>query len=364
MHALQDLHDGDLLFSGVGGENMQAQGLSTIFPMEELSLLGFLEIVPHIPTLLKRIEQTANAIIALKPDIVVTIDAPAFNHRVAKRLKDKGCDDIPLVHYVAPSVWAYKPGRAEKIAKLYDHLLCLLPFEPPYFEVHGLKSTFIGHPITEHIPDKTTSDFLIEKGFTASHPTLAIMPGSRNSELKRMLPIFKKTVEKLQKDYDNLQTIILSTPRFHERLSEGTKDWSKTHIVLSDEKEKNTAIDFSTVALAKSGTGSVELSLAGLPVVIGYKVNPVSAMILRKLIQVEYVNLVNIIIGREVIPECLQQDCTANTLYNRLKPLLDDEYTRTIQLDQAQEALIKMGKGQTPKPSYKAAELVLSLTKS
>ncbi len=265
------------------------------------------------------------------------------------------------MHYVAPSVWAYKPHRAAKVAALYDHLLCLLPFEPPYFEVEGLKSTFIGHPITESPATDFTSDFLIEAGFVASLPTLAIMPGSRSGELKRLLPVFEETVKRITQKHPDLQTIVLSTPRFHERLEDATKNWSNKHIVLSEKSQKDAAIRFATAALAKSGTGSVELSLAHLPTVIAYKVNPLSAWMLRRMIQVDFVNLVNIILNREVIPECLQQECTPRFIEERLLPLLTSEESRKIQLDQAEEALIQLGKGQEIPPSKKAAQTILSL---
>lgn len=362
MLEIKNIEGNDVFFSGIGGEKMQEEGLSSIFPMSELSLLGFVELLPHIPHLLKRIEQTVDAIISLKPDIVVTIDAPAFNNRVIKKLKEKESNiEIPLIHYVAPTVWAYKPHRAEKISKLYDHLLCLLPFEPPYFEKENLPTTFIGHPITECNSLDYNDNFLIDKGFSKDCPTLSIMIGSRKGEIKRLFPIFTKTIKLLKKKYDNLQTIIISTDRFHNELEKLSKNWSTKNIVVSEKHEKYTAIKFSDVALAKSGTGSIEISLNNTPIVIAYKVNPISAMMLKRMIQVDFVNLINIILNREVIPECLQKECNPDFIANRLFDLFDNEENRKIQLEQVEKALIKLGKGQKIPPSQKATELVLSL---
>jgi len=364
MKEIKNSEGEDIFFSGVGGEKMEAEGLASIFPMSELSLLGFVELIPHIPHLLKRIEQTADAIISLKPDAVVTIDAPAFNNRVIKKLKEKQPDiEIPLIHYVAPTVWAYKAHRAEKISKLYDHLLCLLPFEPPYFEKENLPATFIGHPITEVSTLDYDDKFLIDSGFTKDNLTLSIMIGSRSGEIKRLFPVFSKTVKLLSKKYNNLQTIILSTDRFHKELEELSANWPTNNIVVSDKNEKYSAAKFSDVALAKSGTGSIELSLNGTPVVIAYKVNPISAMMLKRMLQVDFVNLINIILNREVIPECLQKECNPDFIANRLSNLLDSEENRKIQLDQVENALIELGKGQEIAPSKKAANIVLSLIK-
>ena len=354
----------DIFFSGVGGEKMESEGLASIFPMSELSLLGFVELIPHIPHLLKRIEQTADAIISLKPDAVVTIDAPAFNNRVIKKLKEKHPDiNIPLIHYVAPTVWAYKPHRAEKISKLYNHLLCLLPFEPPYFEKENLPATFIGHPITEDITLDYDDKFLLDKGFSKDNKTISIMIGSRSGEIKRLFPVFSKTIKILSKKYENLQTIILSTDRFHNELENLSKNWPTKNIVVSDKNEKYSAIKFSDVALAKSGTGSIEISLAKTPVVIAYKVNPISAFMLKRMIQVDFVNLINIILNREVIAECLQKECNPDFIANRLSDLLDNEESRNIQLEQVENALLELGKGQEILPSRKAADIVLSLIK-
>lgn len=345
-------------FFGVGGEKMEKEGLGSLFPIHELSLLGFIEIIPHIPHLLNRISQTVDDVLAVKPDVVITIDAPAFNFRVAKKLKGKG---IKLVHYVAPTVWAYKPERAKKIAGIYDHLLVLLPFEPPFFKKEGLSCDFVGHPVFE---EKTGGDgraFRRKNKILVKAPLLCVMPGSRKSEIKRLLPVFSDTMCILHRQLPDLQAVVLATTRFEEELINEFTGWAVPTVVVSDKEQKKNAMAASNVALVKSGSGSLEPASAGVPMVIAYKVNPLSAWLLRRMIRVEYVNLVNLVLEMEAIPEFLQENCVAGKLAEKLKILLENKEEAEKQNELVKKALKKMGKGGRVSPSDKAAKAVLKL---
>lgn len=349
-------------FSGVGGPQMEALGLQSLFPMGELSLLGFAEIIPHIPHLLKRIEQTADNIEKLNPDIIVTIDAPAFNTRVARKLKERG-NKIKRVHYVAPSVWAYKPKRAEKVAALYDHLLTLLPFEPPYFDKVGLPCTFVGHPIIEDEFSGGKGELFRQKhGIYKKAPTIYMMPGSRESELKRLLPIFVETLSILNEDLDGLHAIILAADGFEKKIDKEFAAINVAHTVITNRREnKIDALAASDIGLVKSGTGSLELALAGVPMVVTYKVNRLSAWVLRRMINVSYVNIINLLLDAPVIPELLQEDCKPEYLAAALASLLDNRDARRNQLINSQKALHMLSPGQMTTPSRKAAETILGL---
>jgi len=361
MQSLQQKQSNNIRFSGVGGPRMSEKGLTSIFPMEELSLIGFVEIIPHIPHLLKRIDLVVDTILEQKPDVVVTIDAPAFNKRVAKKLRKKGCT-IPLVHYVAPTVWAYKPKRAEKMAKLFDHLLVILPFEPPFFEKEGLATTYIGHPIVEEsVSDGDGHSFRDQHNIPPESPTICIMPGSRNGELKRLLPVISNTVDIVQDKFSDLHVIILATSRFEKRLQEETTSWSAPVTVTSNISDRANAIAACDIALAKSGTGTLELAIAKLPMVVMYKVNPISAWMLKRMIRVPYVNLINLVLNQPAIPELLQENCTAEKLSASLLKLLDSAEAQEEQKQAMHQAMTQMGYNQSPAPSDRAADAILNI---
>ncbi len=344
-------------FAGIGGPQMQAEGLKSLFPMEELSLLGFLEILPHIPKLLRRINQTANDIIGVKPDVVLTIDAPAFNRRVIRQLRKTEPHRHHVVHYVAPSVWAYKPKRAAKMAALFDHLLCLLPFEPPYFEQEGLEATCVGHPIVEDAKQGDAAYFRTQLGIASETKLLGILPGSRSSELKRHLPVLKATMPQLLDQYGEMEIVLFATPRFRASLTDEAASWPfKTHLI-SDDSMKYHAIAACDAALAKSGTGSLDFALAKVPFAIFYKVNPLSAALLRRMIQVEYVNLINIMLNQPVIPELLQEACIPDQLARTATELLRAPDQAAITA--SYRAMEQLGLNDSQTPSEKAAKVIL-----
>lgn len=350
MRALKARSGADIQFTGIGGPKMREEGLNSLFPYEELSLMGFAEILPHLPRLLRRIHQTVKAIERTKPDAVITIDSPGFNFQIAKRVKQRGLN-TKLIHYVAPTVWAYKPARAEKMAAWYDLVLLLLPFEPPYFDKVGLKNVFVGHPLVEDaVPSQPIP-----------HPHLLMLPGSRPSELARHLPIFGEVAEILKERGIHHDIVIPSLPHLAGLVTNVTQHWAlKTRVAVTQE-ERDAAFAGAAAALCKSGTVALELALHRVPMVVTYRVNIITAWLLRRMIKVPFVNLVNLLLNRLAIPELLQEDCEPKKLADALAPLMTDEAARTAQIAAMAEALTMLRFGEHPTPSKKAADAVLKL---
>jgi lipid-A-disaccharide synthase len=360
MQALKaDYPETHFTFIGVGGERMEAEGIKSIFPMNELSIIGWIEILPHIPHLLKRINQTVESVITAKPNMVITVDAPAFNKRVAKKLKSQA-QHIPLVHYVAPTVWAYKPKRAQKFADIFDHLLLLLPFEKQHFDAVDLPSTFVGHPVMEEkITGGDGAVFRAQHNIPDETPLLCVMAGSRNNELTRLLPEFTQAIELMAKKYKNIHVVFVSTNRLLERMKLETAEITVPTVIITSTEDKQNAYAASNICLAKSGTGTFEPAMAKLAMVVAYKLNALSAWLLRRMIKTRFVNLINIIHGKEVIPELLQEECNAEAISKALLLLLDDEDIRNKQITLTQEALTQLTLDQAP--SHIAARTIKQL---
>lgn len=312
------LKHANLEFRGIGGAQMAKEGLFSIFPMQEISVMGFFEVLPKLPAILKRINQTKKAIENFKPDVVVTIDSPGFCLNIAKFVKHKL--KIPVVHYVAPSVWAWKPGRAKKIAKKIDHLLCLLPFEPPYFLKHGLKATFVGHPVTGiDLPNDT--NFRTMHGISREATLVCILPGSRISEIRNLLHIFLDAVSKLPLTR-RIEVIIPTLPHLKEVIEKELAEASINVKIITSDTQKWQAFMQSSIALAASGTVSLELAHVGVPQVIAYKTNMFTYILAKILVKTKFVSLVNILSNEKVIPECLQKECNADYLAQQLEKIL------------------------------------------
>jgi len=344
-------------FIGVGGPRMEREGLKSLFPMNEMSVMGLTEVIPHIPHLLKRISQTADFAKKQKPDAIVTIDAPDFSFRVGKKLKGKG---IPLIHYVAPSVWAWREGRAKKIAGFLDHLLALLPFEPPYFEKEGLPTTFIGHSAVEERHDGDAQRFRAQHGLTDDKKLLAVLPGSRNSEVKRLLPVFREVIDELAGKYPDARIVVPTVSKVADAATAEMKDWLLDPIVVVTDQERHDAFAAAIWALAASGTVSLELAIAGVPHVIAYQVNAVTGWIAKRLIKIETVTIVNLVLGPKLIPEFLQENCRAKNIIPILDGLLGDASARAAQEDGFETACKMLGFGDRA-PSEKAAEQILKI---
>jgi lipid-A-disaccharide synthase len=354
---LKALAGDDISISGVGGPNMMAQGLRSIFPMHELSVMGIVEVLPKIPTLLARIKQTAADIIEKKPDVVVTIDAPDFCFRVAKRLAGY---DIPIVHYVAPSVWAWRPGRAKKVAALVDHVMCLLPFEPPYFTREGVDATFVGHSILESGADAGDGQaFRTQHNIAEDAPLLCVLPGSRHGEVSRLMGVFGETLRNVSTEVDGLHIVIPTIASVADHVRAESSDWPNTLVVEGD-AEKYNAFAAANASLAASGTVSLELALAGVPSIIAYRMAPISAYIARKFVKLEYVSIINLILKREAMPELLLEDCTVEKLTPAVIALLGSEDAQSVQKAAFKDALTQL-RAADSKPSDAAAQVVYNV---
>lgn len=362
MKALKTKCQGEVDFAGIGGPEMIEAGLESQFPMADLAVMGVFEVLPRLPSLLRRMAETAEAIERLQPDVVVSIDAPDFCFRVIKKIKARGVK-APVVHYVAPSVWAWRPGRAAKVAKFLDHLLCLLPFEPPYFEREGLDASFVGHPVvTSEIGNGQGPAFRERHNISMQTHVMTILPGSRTGEVSRLLDVFGAAASRLSAQFPGLTVLIPAVPHLTDDIREAVAAWPVSSLVLSPE-EKADAYAASGVALAASGTVTLELAMAGLPQVIGYRLNPLTAYIGKLLIKTPYVNLINICLGREAVPEFLQENCTPDNLARELARLISDEGARNAQRAAAADALTQLGLGGPP-PGERAADIVLSVMKA
>ncbi len=361
MQSLKLSSNDHIKISGIGGERMQAAGLQSLFPMQELSLMGFAEVVPHIRKLKQRIRETVADIIAGTPDIVVSIDSPGFVNRVVAQLK-KQMDKPPVcVHIVAPTVWAYKPQRAKRTAALFDRLLVLLPFEPPYFTAEGLATDFIGHPVAWDWRTHGNGEaFRIRHQIEPKRLLLGMMPGSRANEITRHLPVFMACAERLALQSNGLEVVIPLRPAMEAKVRTMLKGWRIHHHLIVGDAEKKGAFAACNLALAKSGTVALETALAYLPTVTAYRVHPLSAWIVRRMIRVPYVNLVNILLERAVIPECIQQDCDVETISPYLLQLAKDDMARQAQLAAFEQVGDMLGASDSQSPTDKAAHIILS----
>lgn len=326
MAALRDETGGRVRFAGVGGEQMTAEGLKSRFPIHELAVMGLIEVLPHLFVILRRMRETVAAIRALHPDAVVTIDSPSFTLEIAERLKD---DDIPLIHYVAPQVWAWKPWRAKKIARYLDHLLVLLPFEPPYFARHGLATHFVGHPAVEAAVEPA-DEARVPDG-EVGPPTLLVLPGSRKGEVKKLLPVFAAVVRDLAPRHPGLKVVIPTVETVEEMVRAQTADWPVPVEVVRGAAAKAQAFRAATAALAASGTVALELAVAKVPTVVAYRFAGVVGLLPPSLLGVPFVSLANLIAGREVQPEYLQRRCRSEQLLPAVEHLLSDPEARAAQ---------------------------------
>jgi lipid-A-disaccharide synthase len=332
MKALRARLGPDVEFSGIGGHHMAEQGLTSLFPTEELSIIGFAAIPKRLPIILRRIREATEAVLTAHPDVLVIIDSPDFTHRVARRVRARD-PSIPIVNYVSPTVWVWRPHRAKAMRAYVDHLLAVLPFE---LEVHrklgGPPCSYVGHPLLEDMgvlqPDVSE---LARR--SASPPLLLVLPGSRRSEIKRNMAAFGETLRLLRSRGIAFEPVLPTVPHLLESVRAAALDWPvQPRIVVSD-SEKKAAFRTARAALAKSGTVTLELALAGVPMVTAYRVTPVEAFIVRRVIQTSSVILANLILGENVIPEFLQEDFTPQNLAKALQEVLSDTPVRQRQID-------------------------------
>jgi lipid-A-disaccharide synthase len=351
MQALKE-KDSELEFYGIGGDKMAKEGMKILFPSKEISIMGFFEVILHIFFLLKKINQTVEDIVKIQPDIIVTIDSPGFCFRVAKAVKN--LVNCKLVHYVAPTVWAYKPERAKKIAKIYDHLLVILPFETKYFEAEGLKTSFVGHPAIESL--KIFPRELLRNKFNVDKNSLilCLAPGSRLQEIKTLLPIFFEAVKLINAEI----TIAIPT---HGHLKNTIIECNKENLplILVDEEDKESLFSAADLVLTKSGTITTELAFYNAPMVVAHKINNISYFLLKQMIKIKYVTIINLLAEKQLIPELLQKNCEAKIIAEKLASYLTFSKTE----DWKEEMRVNLEKLQCKGevPSQLAARIVLSL---
>lgn len=352
----------DITFSGVGGPHMEAEGLSSLFPMEELSVMGIVEILPKYFHLKRRIRETAEAALAADPDVIISIDSPDFCLRVARLVKARR--DIRTVHYVAPSVWAWRPKRAVKMAAVIDHVLALLPFEPPYMQVAGMECDFVGHPVVSE-PQASAEQKI---AFRARHglgdaPVLLVLPGSRGGEVARLGPIFGDALKQILRQRPELRVVLPTTAARAAQVRALVANWPGQPVVIAPNDMKNAAykaekmaaFGAADMALAASGTVSLELAAAGTPMVIAYDVNWITREIIRQMLRIDTLTLVNLVSEIRAVPEFNGERCRPDLIAGGVLAVLD---APAAQEKAMALTMSRLGRG-GEQPGLRAARAVL-----
>jgi lipid-A-disaccharide synthase len=357
MKVLRQRLGGAVRFEGVGGLTMAREGLVSRFPIEELSIMGFTAVVGKLPIILRRIRETVDAVIEAAPDILIIIDSPDFTHRVARRVRARD-PAIPVIDYVAPTVWAWRSGRARAMRAYVDHVLALLPFEPEaYRRLGGPPCTYVGHPLIEQID--TLRPNPDERGRRDGQPpVLLVLPGSRHSEIRHHMAVFGETLRLLQAQNVPFEPVLPTMPHLLDAVREGVANWPMQPRFAVGEQEKKAAFRIARAAFAKSGTVTLELALAGVPMVGAYRAGPIEMWIALTLARTASVILANLVIGENVVPEFMQRDATPEKLAPALRDILGDTPLRQRQVEAFARLDAIMPTGQPP--SVRAADIVLA----
>jgi len=359
MAALKERTGGAVRFAGIGGEAMAAEGLQSLVPIDELAIMGVAEVLPRARRIFRRVAEAVADILRAEPDAVVTIDSSGFTWRVAHGLRRRG-SRVTLIHYVAPMVWAWRGGRARRMARWYDHLLVLLPFEPAFFEKVGLACTYVGHPVIESGADRGDgAAFRRRHAIAANAKVLVLLPGSRRGEVGRLLPIFATAVELVAARHPGLRVVLPTIPTVRDTVRGAVARWP-IEVMIVGTAEKYDAFAAGDVAIAASGTVALELAMAGLAAVVAYRINPLTNALVRRIVKVQHVHLINLVLGREAVPEFIQDRCTPERIAAAAAQLLDDAEARAAQIAACRQALVSLGLG-TLTPSLKAADQVLAM---
>ncbi len=358
MAGLKELTDDAVVFEGLGGPLMQAEGLTSLFNIDELSIMGIAEVLPRVPQLLRRIRQTAEAVERSAPAVLITIDSPDFCLRVARRAR-KTRPDLRTIHYVAPSVWAWRPGRAKKMARVIDHVLALLPFEPPYMREAGMTCDFVGHPIVSvsQPPEQEIAAFRSEMELATGERLLTVLPGSRNGEVDRLGPVFRDAVEALPETKVIVPTLPHLATKIRALFPDARVLTGESDDAAATERRKLVAFAASDGALAASGTVSLELAAMATPMVIAYDANRLTRALVRRLARIDTATLVNLVTDTRAVPEFLFEACTPE----QIRPAVEQMLTSGApeQREAARQAMLALGRGQEP-PGLRAARSVLS----
>lgn len=357
MEALRARGD-DLSFAGVGGRDMAAQGLTSLFPIEELSIMGLVSIPRRLPAILRRIREATAAVLAVRPDVLVIIDSPDFTHRVARRVR-RANPAIPIVDYVSPTVWAWRPGRARTMRGYVDHVLALLPFEPKaHLELGGPPCTYVGHPLAQQ-RDRLRPNAEEAQRRANAPPVLLVLPGSRRSEIRHHMQVFGETLRRLAAEGSAFEAVLPTTPHLLPLIEQAVASWPIRPRIVTGEADKLAAFRIARAALAKSGTVTLELAIAGVPMVAAYRGTALEAFIARRMVRVPTVILANLVCGEAVVPEFLQEDCVAEKLVPALRAVLADTPERARQVAAFGRLDDIMSTGALT-PSELAADIVLA----
>jgi lipid-A-disaccharide synthase len=357
MAALKKLSPG-ITIVGVGGPAMTSEGLESLYLLDATAVMGLREVVPAIPKILARVKQAADYAIRVRPDALVVIDSPDFTHRIARAVKKRD-PAIRTVNYVAPQVWASRAYRAKAMARYFDLVLALFPFEVAFFEKYGLKAQFAGHPVIERKERIKGGEALRARlGIAKERPLLLLLPGSRTSEIRFILPIFRAAVELLGQRIADLVTVLPTVPHVAAKVREGTQAWPTPLHILESEDEKFAAFDTADVALAASGTVTAELALGRVPMVVAYRVGGLTYALVHRLMTVPYMTLVNILLDRPAVPEFRQYEATPEGLAAEAENLFRNPAARIAQMNAMDEFARALGEGEEA-PSARAARILL-----
>jgi len=358
MAAIKQLAGDPVKIVGVGGPAMTREGLKSLYSLDATAVMGLREVVPAIPRILARVKQAADYAVQIHPDALVVIDSPDFTHRIARAVKKRD-PTIKTVNYVAPQVWASRAYRAKAMARYFDLILALFPFEVPFFEKYGLKAAFAGHPVIERRVKMTGGDrFRAEHGIGMQAPLLALLPGSRTSEIRFIFPIFREAVALLAARIPGLVTVLPTVPHVAAKVREAAKEWSTPIHILDSEADKFAAFDAADVALAASGTVTAELALARTPMVVAYRVGGLTYALAHRLMTVPHMALVNILLERRAVPEFKQYEAAPQVLAAEVENLFRDPAARAAQAAAMDEFAHALGEG-GQSPSSRAAKILL-----
>lgn len=345
--------------SGIGGPLMKIEGFNELLPMDQISVIGIWEVLPKIPQLLKIKKALIEEIEQQQPDAVVTVDFPDFNFIIAKALKKRGIFKGKIIHYVAPSVWAWRPARAKKISGFVDAIMCLFPMEVEYFTKHGMQAIHVGHPlISSGMKEANPNEFRQANDIPESANAVGVFFGSRESEFKKLSAVIKQSVQMVGETYQNVHVIVPTLPKFEYEVQQLLQDFPIKVYVTSNPLVKWEAFKACNVAIAVSGTVGLELAYAGVPHIIAYKVNPITALIVRILIKVKHVHLANILLNEGIVPECLQAKCNPYKIAEETIELLKNEERRKDQTQAFKSLGILLGEGEGKTPADKASDFI------
>lgn len=363
--ALKDQYGESIECLGIGGPLMKEQGFDELLPLDQISVLGIWEVLPKIPRLLKLNKSIVEEIEKQKPDAVITVDFPDFNFILAKSLKKRGHYKGKLIHYVAPSVWAWRPERAKRIAEFMDGIMCLFPMEVEYFTKHGMKAAHVGHPLVMSRANELSGDeFRRENNIEPDVKILGLFFGSREAEFKNLSDIIKEAALLVDDIETGIHIIAPTLPDLEYDVQKLLEDFKLPLHVVANPNMKWQAIKACDVAISVSGTMGLELAYAGVPHVVAYKINPITALILRFLVKVKYVHLANILLDKAIVPECLQTKCTSDNIAAAALDLVQNEENRTAQRDAFQALGELLGAGNALSPPERAAEFIISTINS